>query len=178
MAAVTTVSFTVRHGACAGIRSLAMKEDVLEQIVDDYLQWRGYFTIHNVGFRPASDHPDHDRRADSVRSDVDVVGFNPTQRGNDRVWVVSCKSWQTGFAADRLLAQLQGRARNPKRERWKLRELWVPKWSQAFIAEIERRTGTRRFTYFLAVTRLTGDVAAWEDDPAIRANLGATRSSS
>ena len=25
-----------------------VKEDVLEQIVDDYLQFKGYFTVHNV----------------------------------------------------------------------------------------------------------------------------------
>jgi len=28
-----------------------MKEDVLEQIVDDYLQFKGYFATHNVRFR-------------------------------------------------------------------------------------------------------------------------------
>jgi len=153
--------------------SLKVKEDVLEQVVDDYLQWRGYFTIHNVRFRPSTDHAGYNGRQDSVRSDVDVVGYNPNKRGNDRVWVVSCKSWQSGFAADRLLAQLHGTARNPLRERWKnLRELWVPKWSEAFVSEIERRTGTTRFTYFLAVTRVSGDAAAWENDPTIRANLG------
>jgi hypothetical protein len=29
-----------------------VKEDVLEQIVDDYLQAQGYFTRHNIKFRP------------------------------------------------------------------------------------------------------------------------------
>ena len=33
-----------------------MKEDVLEQVVEDYLQSRGYFTRHNVRFKPAPDH--------------------------------------------------------------------------------------------------------------------------
>lgn len=27
-----------------------MKEDVLEQVVDDYLKFKGYFTTHNVTF--------------------------------------------------------------------------------------------------------------------------------
>lgn len=27
-----------------------MKEDVLEQVVDDYLKFKGSFTTHNVGF--------------------------------------------------------------------------------------------------------------------------------
>src|SRR5436309_2628069 len=55
----------------------AMKEDVLEQIVDDYLKFRGYFTSHNVSFRPRKDHPEYVRTDDSVPSDVDVVGYHP-----------------------------------------------------------------------------------------------------
>lgn len=51
-----------------------MKEDVLEQIVDDYLQFKGYFTRHNVRFRPRPAHPEFKTRQDSVNSDVDVVG--------------------------------------------------------------------------------------------------------
>lgn len=62
-----------------------MKEDVLEQIVEDYLQFKGYFTAHNARFRPASEHPMFDRRQDSVRSDVDVVAFHPTKQG----WIES-----------------------------------------------------------------------------------------
>jgi hypothetical protein len=51
-----------------------MKEDILEQIVDDYLQACGYFTRHNVKFRPRDDRPDFSARADSVASDIDVIG--------------------------------------------------------------------------------------------------------
>jgi len=47
-----------------------VKEDVLEQIVDDYLQMEGYFTIHNVKFNPSPGHPGFDLRLDSVASDV------------------------------------------------------------------------------------------------------------
>ena len=149
-----------------------MKEDVLEQIVDDYLQLQGYFTIHNVRFRPSPDQEGYSSKDDAVHSDVDVVGYHPKRRGRDRVVVVSCKAWQTGFAADRMLAQLRGTAPNPKRPRWmNFRELWEPKWATAFLTEIERRTGTGRFTYFLAVTRVVGDTAAWENDPTIQANL-------
>jgi len=39
-----------------------MKEDVLEQIVDDYLQFRGYFTTHNVKVRPDPGHVSTRRR--------------------------------------------------------------------------------------------------------------------
>jgi hypothetical protein len=149
-----------------------LKEDVLEQVVDDYLQMEGYFTIHNVKFKPLSSHVDFNRRLDSVPSDVDVVGYHPRRRGSGRVVVVSCKAWQTGFAADRILAQLRGTAPDTKRPRWlMLRELWSPKWAEGFVHEIEQLTGSSRFTYCLAVTRVWGDTSAWESDPRIRANL-------
>ncbi len=149
-----------------------MKEDVLEQIVDDYLQHLGYFTQHNLKFRPRSDHPEYDSQQDSVRSDVDVVGIDPRKKGLDRVMVVSCKSWQSGFDATSRLAQLKGEKKNPKRETWRHhRELWVPKWSEAFLRAIEKSTGERTFRYCIAVTRLRGDVSAWSRDPTIAANL-------
>ena len=149
-----------------------VKEDVLEQIVDDYLQMQGYFTIHNVRFRPTPDQEGYEAALDSVPSDVDVVGFHPGLRGHKRVVVVSCKAWQTGFYADRLLAQLRGEAPNPKRPRWlNFRELWSPKWADAFIREVELRTGSSQFTYFLAVTRVIGDTTAWEEDSVITRNL-------
>jgi hypothetical protein len=34
-----------------------MKEDVLEQLVDDYLMHQGYFTRHNIRFKPFSTPP-------------------------------------------------------------------------------------------------------------------------
>lgn len=149
-----------------------MKEDVLEQIVDDYLQHLGYFTQHNVRFRPRKDHPDFQSRPDSVYSDIDVIGIHPIRSGLDRVRVVTCKSWQEGFNADAKLAELRGRKKNPKRETWKqFRELWVPKWSEAFRATIAERTGVERFEYRIAVTWLRGDEEAWGRDPTISANL-------
>jgi hypothetical protein len=50
-----------------------MKEDVLEQIVDDYLQFKGYFTTHNIRFRPDPGRDDYVPDLDRVSSDVDVV---------------------------------------------------------------------------------------------------------
>lgn len=149
-----------------------MKEDVLEQVVDDYLQTQGYFTTHNVRFNPAKDHPEYLSRNDSVSSDVDVVGFHPRRRGADRVLAVSCKSWQVGFDATRILAQLRGLTADAKRPReLQFRELWIPKWSQGFRRRIEELTGQSEFTYCLAVTRVKGDTAAWATDPTVRENL-------
>jgi hypothetical protein len=149
-----------------------MKEDVLEQIVDDYLQFKGYFTTHNVRFRPPADHPAFDSRQDSVHSDVDVVGYHPMKTGVERVMVVTCKAWQVGFDATAKLAELRGEKRNPKRATWHhFRELWIPKWSDAFRTKIEELTGATEFTYRIAVTRVKGNAAAWESDPTIATNL-------
>jgi hypothetical protein len=152
-----------------------MKEDVLEQIVDDYLQFKGYFTTHNVRFRPRANHALYVGDQDRVSSDVDVVGYHPRRRGVDRVIVVTCKSWQAGFNAGRKLAELREERRNPKRATWRhFRELWIPKWSEAFRDAIRELTGQSTFAYRIAVTRLVGmgDSSAWADDPTIKENLG------
>ncbi len=132
-----------------------VKEDVLEQIVDDYLQWLGYLTTHNVRFKPSKEASGFDSRLDSVASDVDVVGFHPKKKGFDRVAVVSCKAWQYGFDAQGILRSSTGRRRIPSAyASLQFRELWLPKWADAFFEVIESLTGTSKFTYYLAVTRL------------------------
>jgi hypothetical protein len=51
------------------------------------------------------------------------------------------------------LAQLRGESKSPKRPRWlSFRELWSPKWADAFIRENETVTGGTEFTYYLAIT--------------------------
>lgn len=145
-----------------------MKEDVLEQIVDDYLKHLGYFTQHNIRYRPRKDHPDFQSQPDSVYSDIDVIGIHPTRSEPDRVTVVTCKSWQAGFNADAKLAELRGK----KNETWKhFRELWIPKWSEAFRTTVAERTGVKRFDYRIAVTWIRGDEEAWGLDSTISANL-------
>lgn len=91
-----------------------MKEDVLEQVVDDYLQFKGYFTIHNVRFRPRPRPSEYVSQQDSVASDVDVVGYNPKVDGVDRVVVVSCKSYQNGLDHDGEAGRDAGRAQEPE----------------------------------------------------------------
>lgn len=75
-----------------------MKEDVLEQIVDDYLQMQGYFTTHNVRFNPPKDEY-YVTRDDSVPSEIDVVGLHPRRTGTDRVMVVSSPQPSQGTCA-------------------------------------------------------------------------------
>ena len=42
-----------------------MKEDILEQLVDEYLMHKGYFTMHNMKFKPRKDHPEYVTNKDS-----------------------------------------------------------------------------------------------------------------
>lgn len=149
-----------------------MKEDVLEQIVDDYLQFKGYFTVHNVSFKPPADDPEYDANKDRVPSDVDVVGYHPHKTGVDRVAVVSCKSWQVGFDADYRLNLLREGKKVGNRYAWQsFRELWIPKWSKGFRSAINELTGVNEFTYYIAVTELRGNAAAWATEPRIAENL-------
>jgi hypothetical protein len=149
-----------------------MKEDILEQLVDDYLQSQGYFTRHNVKFRPRNGHPEFVRHDDSVSSDIDVIGLHPRRKGTDRVWVVSCKSWQAGFNVRSKLTELEQIKKRSGRDSWRaFRELMQANWSEGFCDAVERETGSRKFTYVTAVTSFKGDRSLWEDYPAFRTAL-------
>lgn len=132
-----------------------MKEDILEQLVEDWLQSKGYFTRANVKFKPDRKRGDYDRRKDSVASDIDVIGFHPTLDGPEAVMVVGCKSWQDGFSVRDMVAALTA---NPNKlignkEAWKhFRELVSDKWTDGLITTIQAKTGRTRFTYVTAVT--------------------------
>ncbi|MFK7817306.1 MAG: hypothetical protein AB8G99_01195, partial [Planctomycetaceae bacterium] len=140
-----------------------MKEDILEQLTDDYLQARGYFTRHNIKFAPDSNHPEFNSRKDSNHSDIDVVGFNPTLSGPERVLAVSCKSWQSGFHPARRIKKMQDGGIIGGRKAWKaFRELAKPKWAEAFRDKIYQLTGSHELTYVTAVTKVKGDKAVWE----------------
>jgi hypothetical protein len=142
--------------------SRKMKEDILEQLVDDYLQSRGYFTRHNIKFKPRSDHPEFVTKEDSNHSDIDVLGLHPRLVGPSRVIAVSCKSWQGGFNVEAGLRDIAADRVVSGRHAWKFfRELLRPKWSDAFRAVIEHETGATEFTYVTAVTVLKGDASLW-----------------
>ena len=146
-----------------------MKEDILEQLVDDYLLAKGYFTRHNVKFKPRVDHPEFISKDDSNHSDIDVLGYHPLLSGTERVVAVSCKSWQGGFDVAAGLRDIASNRRVSGREAWKrFRELVRPKWSEAFIAIVDHETGSREFTYVTAVTVLKGDRSLWENEPQFR----------
>lgn len=142
-----------------------MKEDILEQLVEDWLVSQpGWFVKHNVKYRPSVDFPGYEPKKDSVHSDIDIVAYSPTKKGCSRVAVVTCKSWQVGFKITKWLDWLESEAtyNTPtiefqKRERWKsFREIVSEKWLVAFLSKLEQETGQKSFTYYIAVTKLSG----------------------
>jgi hypothetical protein len=142
---------------------MATKEDILEQLVEEYLLHDGYFVRHNIKYLPRRDHPDFISNQDSNHSDIDVIGFHPTRTGVDRVKVVSCKSWQGGSDAAAEIGAIEQHRTVRGREAWRgFRELVVPKWSEAFLAAVCSATGQREFTYITAVAKLVGGKAEWE----------------
>jgi len=148
---------------------MATKEDILEQIVGEYLGHRGYFVRHNLKFLPRRDHPDYVRIEDSNHSDIDVVGFHPRREGTDKVLAVSCKSWQDGFNPASEIDAIANKKIKRGRQAWKsYRELVKPKWSEAFVDAVREATGTDRFTHVLAVSRVVGDREVWEGNPRFR----------
>ena len=152
-----------------------MKEDILEQLVDEYLMHKGYFTMHNVKFKPPTDDAEFIGNQDSVASDIDVIAIHPCKDGPDRVIVVSCKSWQQGFDPETCIKQIRNNKKYGGREAWRgFRELCRPKWSRAFLQAVEAVAGTTQFTYWTAVTSVKGkrSKAAWEDNAEFRAALG------
>lgn len=140
-----------------------MKEDILEQLVDEYLQHKGYFTRHNIRFKPDPNHPEFVQNMDSVASDIDVIGIHPNLEGPERVMVVSCKSWQDGFKPEYWISAFEEKKKVSGKNAWqKFRELANDKWSEAFLREITLITGSDSFTYVTAVTVLKGSRETWE----------------
>ena len=128
--------------------------DVLEQITDDYLQRRGYFTRLNVRFRPSKTDPDYVALEDNQGSDIDVLAVDPKRDLEDprRVLAVSCKSNQVGFSLDAWLNAVHQNRRYNGKLAWKhVRELWSPKWARAHAARVDELTGARRYTFVLVV---------------------------
>jgi hypothetical protein len=151
---------------------MSAKEDILEQLAEEFLIHRGYFVRHNVKFLPSKDHADFDLRLDSNHSDIDVLGFNPLRQGADRVWAVSCKSWQAGFNPAAKISEITLNKKVAGRDAWKsFRELTSAKWSEAFIAAVHRWTGQSEFTYVTAVTKIVGDRGLWENHEPFRAAM-------
>ena len=148
---------------------MASKEDILEQLVEEFLIHRGYFVRHNVKFLPRKDHPNYITNQNSNHSDIDVLAIHPKLEGPDRVWAVSCKSWQSGLNPEQKIQQIIQNKIVSGREAWRgFRELVRPKWSEAFISSVQAATGYSSFTYVTAVTHVVGCAETWEQYPPFR----------
>jgi hypothetical protein len=153
-----------------------MKQDILEQLVEDWLQAQGYFTRTNFPFKPGKSHLDYDSKKDSVASDIDVIGFHPAKSGPDRVKVVGCKAWQDGFEIEKMRQALVSNQNQifGNKEAWKhFRELVNPKWTEAFLQAIKGATGSDDFTYVTAVT-VSYDLSnkdRWENETTFKSAM-------
>jgi hypothetical protein len=151
-----------------------MKEDVLEQILDDFLKFKGYFTRHNVKFKPKTDHLDFSQNKDAVASDIDVIGYNPNLTGPERVIVASCKSYQAGFDPASMVRKIDDDKVQSGRQAWQgFRELVKPKWAEAFRSKVIELTGSDQFVYWTVVTSVKnpGGISAWTEKPLFRENI-------
>lgn len=91
-----------------------------------------------------------------MHSDIDVLGVNVITK---EVFAVSCKSWQNGMNLKKYLKVLSNPDNNHTqvsgRSVWKaFRELCHPVWAKAFQEKIFEETGSKSFTYIIAVTKL------------------------
>ena len=118
---------------------MAQKEDILEQIVEEYLTHEGYFVQHNIRFKPPKDDPEYDGQKDSVSSDIDVLAIHPIRSGHDKVMAVNVKSWQGGFVVERVIDEVESNKKVRGRPaRLGYRELTIDKWSRAYINTIKQ----------------------------------------
>ena len=131
--------------------------------MEDYLQADGYFARTNVKYRPAATDPDFVTGDDSNHSDIDVLGLHPGRADPDRVVVVNCKSWVSGFDVNAILDELRHDKIRSGQPVWKkFREVAKPKWARALVSHVHQITGADRFTHLVAVTLLKGSRESWQ----------------
>lgn len=146
-----------------------MINDILEQITEDYFRSKGYFTQHNVKYRPRKKGPEY-----AVHSDVDFVGIHPHKTGKKRVVVASCKAWHTGLNIKRTLKRISEdpKTKEAGREIWKkYREIVNKIWAEAFKNKIFELTGQKEFEFYLVVTKYKGNKKDWQNFSLFRKNL-------
>ncbi len=143
-----------------------MKEDILEQIAEDYYtKQKGLFTKHNLKFRPSDKDKKYNSQDDSVHSDVDIVVIDSKRR--NRIIVVSCKSWQGGLniiyyknTIETAIKKQPSKTKG-KRDAWcTFRELCINKWTDAFVETLKSELGIKAgrkliLEYVILCTKIT-----------------------
>jgi len=143
-----------------------MKEDILEQIAEDFFNnKKGFFTKHNIKFRPVYTDTDYDSKADSVHSDIDLIALSIQE--NSKLYAVSCKSWQGGYNATKSLDEIENAIKKQpgktkgERDYWCLfRELCIKKWRDSFLRAIRLETNKQEnepidLEYWILCTKIT-----------------------
>jgi predicted nucleic acid-binding Zn finger protein len=135
-----------------------MKEDILEQLIDGYfLRKPSTFTKHNIKYRPDLNFISKGQKNKySVHSDIDIISINTFSKETN---VVSCKSWQGGFDIKFYFNQLSNPNNHTNihsgKEVWKsFREITNPIWAKAFRDKVFEETNSKKFNYYIAVTKL------------------------
>lgn len=142
-----------------------MTNDILEQITADYFTELGYFTQHNVAYRPNNS---------GTHSDIDVIAIHPKKRGRAKVVVVNCKSWQDGINIKEVIKAL---ASNPDKiirggtMRKRFRDAADQKWSTALSSKVQDLTGQKEFTYCVSAVRFKGNKEDWKNFQLFKRNL-------
>lgn len=160
-----------------------MKEDILEQIAEDFYSKKvGYFTKHNIKFRPSKKESTYIAKYDSVHSDIDLIIIDTHER--NKIITVSCKSWQGGFdilkykntVEDAL--NKQPSKTTGKRDDWcAFRELCIHRWTNSFLKILRNElnvvdTQEIELEYVILCTKITRgslkDKSDFENSEAIK----------
>ncbi len=142
-----------------------MTNDVLEQIAEDYFRELGYFTQHNVKYLP---------NGKGVHSDIDVIAIHPIKTGVSKVCVISCKSDQTGMSIDSVLKNILNDPTKKIRSRSmekRYREIAHKNSASELIKKVKEITGEDIFTFYLCVTKYSGNSLSWQDFTLFKENL-------
>ena len=160
-----------------------MKEDILEQIAEDFYSKRvGYFTKHNIKYRPSKEEPTYIAKYDSVHSDIDLIIIDAHER--NKIITVSCKSWQGGFNISKFKNTLENALNKQpskttgKRDDWcAFRELCIHRWTNSFLKILRNElnvvdTQEIELEYVILCTKITRgslkDKSDFENSEAIK----------
>ncbi len=143
-----------------------MKEDILEQIAEDFYSKKvGCFTKHNIKFRPSKEEPTYIAKYDSVHSDIDLITIDTNER--NKIITVSCKSWQGGFNISKFKNTLENALNNQptkttgRKDDWcAFRELCIHRWTNSFLKILRKElnvvdTKEIELEYVILCTKIT-----------------------
>ncbi len=145
---------------------LFMVNDILEQLGEEYFRYKGYFTQHNVRYRP-----NKKGSAFAVSSDIDIIAVHPQPKQNNlpRVCVASCKSWNTGLNIKNCIKEIEADFVKTKKI---FREVALKDWSEALKQEVKKQTGDDCFTFYVICVKFDQELRGqWENYSLFKQNL-------